>query len=401
MPKQRILDSHIHLWPSSAANNESHAWMNKGDHLAKQYSISEYLAASSPSPTPSSREPANYEVKGFVYVETDRRYRRELAEGEDVCEFKWAEQCYAENAFLMRIIRRLRAEGVGVDEGFDGETAGLMRGCVVWAPVDRGLDVFRRWLDVEHSTGLQWVKGFRYLLQGIRDKGEFERVVMDAGFVDVLGFMGREGWCFDVGVDQRQGGNWQLEFIPGLIARVHEGVVGDREKTVFVLSMCVVFFCFEVMATLTTDDVVDHLCKPDMEDSLDNNPDTKALFELWKLSITRLAACEKTYMKLSGAFSEIADQDPNHPWPVSKIVERIRPWLEHVLQTFTPQRIMFGSDWPVCNVRGPGDAKSWGHWRSVVEASLEEQGLSELQKDRIWYGTAEEVYKLEKEPVYG
>ncbi|TID26617.1 hypothetical protein E6O75_ATG01110 [Venturia nashicola] len=371
MPKQLILDSHIHLWPSSAANNESHAWMKEGDHLAKQYSISDYLAASSPSPA----DAASYEVKGFVYVETDRRYRKELAEGEDVSDFKWAGQCCAENAFLMRIIRGTPAEGV--DEGFDWETAKMMRGCVLWAPVDRGLDVFRKWLDLGNWMGLKWVKGFRYLLQGIRDKVEFERLVMDEGLVEVLRFMGRSGWSFDVGVDQRQGGNWQLELISGLIKRVHEGVL-EKDKTVFVLN---------------------HLCKPDMEHSLDN-PETKALFDLWKVSITRLAACEKTYMKLSGAFSEIADQDPDHPWPVSKVVERIRPWLEHVLQTFTAQRIMFGSDWPVCNVRGPGDSKSWGHWRNIVEALLKEQGLSEQEKDRIWYRTAEEVYKLEKEPVY-
>lgn len=390
MFKQRILDSHVHLWPSSAANNESHAWMNKGDHLAKQYSIADYLTASSPPRTST----ASYEVKGFVYVETDRRYRKELAEGEDVSDFKWAGQCYAENAFLMRIIRGVPAEGV--DEGFDRETAKLMKGCVLWAPVDRGLDVFKKWLDLDNSTGLEWVKGFRYLLQGIRDKVEFEKLVVDPGFVEGLRFMGRNGWSFDVGVDQRQGGNWQLEFIPGLIARVHEGVE-DKDKTVFVLSMC--NFFFEAMAMITTDNMIDHLCKPDMEHPLDN-PDAKALFELWKLSIVRLANCEKTYMKLSGAFSEIADQDPDHPWPVSKVVERIRPWLEHVLQTFTPQRIMFGSDWPVCNFRGPGDAKSWGHWRNVIETSLQEQGLSEQQKDRIWYGTAEEVYKLKKELVY-
>lgn len=111
--------------------------------------------------------------------------------------------------------------------------------------------------------------------------------------------------------------------------------------------------------------------------------------------MVRLGACDKVYMKLSGGFSEIADQDPARPWPVAKLVERMRPWLGHVFQLFTPQRIMFGSDWPVCNVRGPGDNKAWKHWRAVVEASLEEQGFSDQEKDRIWYGTAAEIYKLE------
>ncbi|QDS70959.1 hypothetical protein FKW77_007192 [Venturia effusa] len=311
-----ITHSHVHLWPSSAANNDAHAWMHEGDHLAKQYSISDYLTASS-SPSSSSTETANYEVKGFVYVETDRRYRKELAEGETVSDFTWAEQCRAENAFLRRIVSGETVDGV--DEGFDSETAKMMKGCVLWAPVDRGLDVFKRWLD-----------------PGIRDKDAFERLVTDHGFVEVLRFMGKY-----------------------------------------------------------------HLCKPDMEHPPAENPKAHARFESWKTSITRLAACQKTYMKLSGAFSEMADQDPDHPWPVSKVVQRIRPWVAHVIAEFSPQRIMFGSDWPVCNVRGPGDAKSWRHWRDVVESLLQEQGLSEKQMDRVWYGTAEEAYKLEKEPVFG
>lgn len=239
MPVQRILDSHVHLWPSSAANNEAHAWMHKGDHLAKPYTISDYL----PSSSPSSDEVADYEVKGFVYVETDRRYRKELLPNEDVLDFKWARECYKENAFLMRIIKGVDDEG----EGFDMESAKLMKGCVLWAPIDRGLDVFVRWLNLENSTGLKWVKGFRYLLQGIRDKVEFDRLVRDPGSVEVLKYMGKKGWSFDVGVDQRQGGSWQLEKIPGLIERVHEGVE-DKEKTVFVLSTCILVVMIKISA---------------------------------------------------------------------------------------------------------------------------------------------------------
>jgi L-rhamnono-1,4-lactonase len=62
--------------------------------------------------------------------------------------------------------------------------------------------------------------------------------------------------------------------------------------------------------------------------------------------------------------------------------------------TFTPQRIMFGSDWPVCNVRGPGDEKSWHHWRNVVGEVLRRANLSDSEKDRIWFGTAMEAYRI-------
>lgn len=56
---------------------------------------------------------------------------------------------------------------------------------------------------------------------------------------------------------------------------------------------------------------------------------------------------------------------------------------------------MFGSDWPVCNVRGPGDQKSWNLWRAVVELALDRYKLSDEARDRIWYGTAVEAYHLD------
>jgi L-rhamnono-1,4-lactonase len=125
------------------------------------------------------------------------------------------------------------------------------------------------------------------------------------------------------------------------------------------------------------------------------SPEKQADFESWRSSISRLATMENVYMKLSGGFSEIADQDPSHPWPVSKLLERTRPWIDHVFSSFSPRRIMFGSDWPVCNVRGPGDNLAWGHWRDFVEAFLEEKGLSGEERDMIWFGTAVKAYNLE------
>lgn len=100
-------------------------------------------------------------------------------------------------------------------------------------------------------------------------------------------------------------------------------------------------------------------------------------------------------MKLSGAFSEIADQDPGDPLSVADVLDRMRPWLDHVFDAFGPWRIMFGSDWPVCNVRGPGDVKSWSLWVQVVDQILLERNLSEVERNRVWYGTAIEAYKLD------
>lgn len=79
---------------------------------------------------------------------------------------------------------------------------------------------------------------------------------------------------------------------------------------------------------------------------------------------------------------------------IAEIVERMQPWVDHVFKEFGPWRIMFGSDWPVCNVRGPGDAKSWPLWIDVVKATMERLKLSEMEMNAVWYGTAAEAYKL-------
>lgn len=139
--------------------------------------------------------------------------------------------------------------------------------------------------------------------------------------------------------------------------------------------------------------MIDHLCKPDMEQH-PTTPAQRDAFDRWSAAIRRAARSPHTYMKLSGAFSEIADQDPSAPWTPDRVLERMKPWLDVLFSAFPPERIMFGSDWPVCNVRGPGDARAWSSWVAAVEKILDAYGLTEEQCDRVWYGTAVEAYCL-------
>jgi predicted TIM-barrel fold metal-dependent hydrolase len=105
---------------------------------------------------------------------------------------------------------------------------------------------------------------------------------------------------------------------------------------------------------------------------------------------------ENVYVKLSGGFSEMGSQTATNPTPVDKLADRISPWFDHALQAFTPKRIMFGGDWPVTNMRGPGD-KAWGHWKAVVAELLNRAKISEADKSRVWIGTAVEAYRLKAE----
>jgi len=116
-------------------------------------------------------------------------------------------------------------------------------------------------------------------------------------------------------------------------------------------------------------------------------------FERWCACMKRFASHPKVYMKLSGGFSELSTERVTETSP-EKLAARVKPWLDQVFRCFGPERIMFGSDWPVCNVRGPGTEESWILWKNLVDKALVEQNLDESQKRRVWTGTAREAYKL-------
>jgi L-rhamnono-1,4-lactonase len=105
-----------------------------------------------------------------------------------------------------------------------------------------------------------------------------------------------------------------------------------------------------------------------------------------------MSAEPATYMKLSGLFSELPSSlsDAN----VGDLVDHMLPWLNVDFVTFTPPRIMFGSDWPICNLGGGGDG-SWAKWKAVVECILDKRGSTHDQRTDIWGGTAMRAYGLE------
>jgi L-fuconolactonase len=82
--------------------------------------------------------------------------------------------------------------------------------------------------------------------------------------------------------------------------------------------------------------VLDHLAKP---------PIKSGNIDLWAHGIARLAEFPNVFCKLSGLITEA---DWQHWRP-----EQIVPFLDVAFETFGPERLMIGSDWPVCLVAGP------------------------------------------------
>jgi L-fuconolactonase len=84
---------------------------------------------------------------------------------------------------------------------------------------------------------------------------------------------------------------------------------------------------------------------PDLRFILDHGgkpPIAAGETESWHRDIVALAELPNVAVKLSGLLTEAAPD-----WTV----DTIRPYAEHLLASFGPQRIMFGSDWPVCTLR--------------------------------------------------
>jgi L-rhamnono-1,4-lactonase len=113
-------------------------------------------------------------------------------------------------------------------------------------------------------------------------------------------------------------------------------------------------------------------------------------FISWRDAMGKLSRCRNTYVKLSGGLQEIPKEYIDSP--AEEVFEAIQPWLLVVLEAFGPSRIMFGSDWPVCNTGGGSTA--WEKWRWIVQRLCQVGNLSEEDERKLWGGTAIEAYGI-------
>ena len=202
-----IIDSHIHLYPQSEV--EALAWCKDEHPLRGQYSVEEYLAASGSSPR----------YRGFVFVETDRKSHLNSGEG-------W-EHPLGEVDWISRVAAGTPKPG----EGHTPEHAQLCLAIIPWAPIPPGSELLCRYVEqakARAGPGSKIIKGFRYLVQ---DKPRGTMTQPD--FIESLRWLGEHDYTFDLGVDQRSGGNWQLEEALEMIRNAHDGV--PEEKKVIVV----------------------------------------------------------------------------------------------------------------------------------------------------------------------
>ena len=95
---------------------------------------------------------------------------------------------------------------------------------------------------------------------------------------------------------------------------------------------------------MRADGGADHLCKHRLTASSPTKPEKD-----WLEAVEKLGPDQNVFMKLSGAFNEF---DSTTPSSGSELVTSLSPIVSKVFDAFS-DRVMFGSDWPVCNVGGP------------------------------------------------
>jgi L-fuconolactonase len=203
-------------------------------------------------------------------------------------------------------------------------------GIVPWAPLEDG-DRARSFLDAMVAIDPR-IKGIRRLYQGEPDL-EF---CIRPDFIRGVQILPEYGLSFDLGI-------------------FHQHL----KNTITLVRACP-----------NVSFVLDHIGKPDIKGGM---------VQPWQDEIRELASSPNVVCKVSGMVTE-ADPDA---WTTADL----RPYVEHVLESFGEDRVMFGGDWPVVLMASP--------YRRWVEA-LDEitAGLSDAAKRKLWNENARRFYRL-------
>jgi L-fuconolactonase len=113
--------------------------------------------------------------------------------------------------------------------------------------------------------------------------------------------------------------------------------------------------------------VLDHCAKPRL---------ASGDITIWKVDVAELARRSNIVCKLSGLVTEAA-----RDWQVADV----RPAVDHLLACFGPQRLVWGSDWPVVNLAG-----GYARWLAAAEALLAD--LSDDERAAIFGLNGARVY---------
>lgn len=208
-----------------------------------------------------------------------------------------------------------------------------IQGIVASAPLEFGEQV-RAYLDALVAVNRRLIKGVRRLLQSETDPA----FCLQPRFVEGVKLLPEYGLSFDICINHPQ--------LPGVVELVRR-----CPQTSFIL---------------------DHIGKPDIKGGG---------LDPWREQIGELASLPNVICKVSGIVTE-ADRDR---WTI----DDVRPFVEHVLDTFGEDRVAFGGDWPV--VLNAASYRRWVETLDTLTAHLPAQA-----KRKLWSQNAQRFYRLSR-----
>ncbi len=189
------------------------------------------------------------------------------------------------------VVQSDQSEEENIFQLLNAEKFDFIKGIVGWVDLQAN-DIEER---LEYYSQFKKIKGFRHILQVEQERN----MMLKPDFMNGIGLLKQYNFTYDILIFQDQ-----LQYIPRFVASFPDQPF-----------------------------VIDHIAKPDLKIRRINN---------WKKGITEVAQFENVYCKISGMVTE-AD------WNSWK-KEDFKPYLDVIVETFGIDRIMFGSDWPVCLV---------------------------------------------------
>ena len=206
-----------------------------------------------------------------------------------------------------------------------------LRGLVPMAPLERGARVTPLLDEMQDMHPL--VKGIRRIIEFDADP---RALALSPDFITGVNLLARRDLHFEINVNYRQ-----MDIIRDFVRRIPD-----------------------------TRMILDHCGKPGIRDG--------ALAQ-FRTDVAELARAPNLWIKLSDLPVEA---DRQH-WTESDL----RPYIDATIETFGPDRMIFGGDWPVCL-----QATSLPRWVEVLDRAL--AGLSETDHRKIYRDNADRFYRL-------
>lgn len=209
----------------------------------------------------------------------------------------------------------------------------FIKGVVGWVDLQAN-DVEDR---LAYYSSFKKMKGFRHVLQGETDRA----LMLKPAFMNGISNLERFGFTYDILIYADQ-----LKYIPGFISMF------PNQKF-----------------------VIDHLAKPDIKNRKISDPIAIG----WKNEMIKVAEHENVYCKISGMVTEADWKN----WRQEDFI----PFIDVVVEAFGTNRIMFGSDWPVCLV-----AASYEQTLNIVQEYF--YSFSQSEQELFFGKNASQFYNL-------